>query len=62
MYLTRYNRKEVANSQFNRNPRFALNPQVARSLDLSVPRAQPDEAALARLAELAKGPGPSIMS
>ena len=40
-------------------PRFALNPEVARELDLSHPRAEPSADALARLAELAEGPGPS---
>ncbi|MEE2664951.1 MAG: NAD(P)-dependent oxidoreductase [Myxococcota bacterium] len=43
-------------------PRFALNPEVARALDLSVPRAEPDADAREQLAELAKGPGPSVTS
>jgi autoinducer 2 (AI-2) kinase len=43
-------------------PRFALNPEVARELDLEVPRAQPDAETLEKLAELAKGPGPSVTS
>ena len=41
------------------SPRFALNPEVALSLDLTTPRSAPDAAVLARLAELAEGPGPS---
>ena len=40
-------------------PRFALNPEIARALDLSQPRAEPNAKVLARLAELAKAPGPS---
>lgn len=40
-------------------PRYALNPEVARELDFSRPRPEPDAAARKRLAELAKGPGPS---
>jgi autoinducer 2 (AI-2) kinase len=43
-------------------PRFALNPEVARELDLEMPRAQPDAETLEKLAELAKGPGPSVTS
>lgn len=43
-------------------PRFALNPETARALDLSRPRPSPDAAAEARLDELAAGPGPSVTS
>ena len=53
---------DLASLLSNRKPRFALNPQIAHAFDLSVPRAELDETVIARLVELAKGPGPSIMS
>ena len=43
-------------------PRFALNAEVARSFDRNKARSEPDAAGLARLEELAAGPGPSVTS
>jgi len=54
--------EDLARLLRNGRPRFALNPEVARELDLGVPRVPPDAAALAKLVELAKGPGPSLTS
>ncbi len=54
--------EDLARLLHDGRPRFALNPEVAHALDLSVPRVPPNAAALAKLVELAKGPGPSVTS